>query len=92
MNINLNDKIRSYDFEPIEGREPCFVEGIVTEIQSGFVHFRVTRDHWAGKDQTGDTSRVGSITSCPLPDSNAIFFPSDWEGRLTVIKEGTVAA
>ena len=34
MKVLVGDKIRSYDFKPMDGRGDCFVEGIVTEFNA----------------------------------------------------------
>lgn len=34
MRVEVGDKIRSYDFKPMDGRGDCFVEGIVTEFNA----------------------------------------------------------
>lgn len=51
MNIDLNLNsitigavIRAWDFEKIEGRQDCFVEGIVTEIAEDHYVMHVLKD------------------------------------------------
>lgn len=29
----VGDKVRAYDFEPMEGRKPRYVEGIISEVR-----------------------------------------------------------
>ena len=84
--MKAGDTIRSYDFEPFEGRGECYLEGTVTRVTDGYVFFKVTREVWGGEPYSGENGRVGSDCSAPLP-GGMLFFPSDWPGRLTVIQE-----
>ena len=91
--MKRGDLIRSFDFEPVPSREECYVEGRVTRVADGFVFFTVTKDVWIGAETPNEItqgSRVGSEMSAPLSDSETIMFPTDWEGRLTVIEEEPV--
>jgi hypothetical protein len=81
--VKIGDKIRAYDFEPMEGRGgPYFVEGIVEGTDESYTHghykFFVVRclvDSMA----IGEHSRVGEIVFVPYETS------FDYDNRVTVI-------
>lgn len=80
--IKLGDRIRSLDFEPREGHEPSFIEGVVVGLrrwESGYDYDHyvvlVDRDVHCGKDEL---ARVGAKVQVPLETS------FDYPGRITV--------
>ena len=90
MKIETGNVIRLEDYAPVPGRPDCYVEGTVTKIKHGFVFINVTKDVWAGAETPNEitmSSRVGTEISAPIPSDSAVFFPSDWDGRLRVIAE-----
>lgn len=76
--IEVGQRIRSWDFEPIEGRDNRYVEGKVVEIEDNLVSILVDFDSvkWK-KDPIG---RVGLITNTPLE-----IYGFDYESRLEVL-------
>jgi len=89
MKVSVGQKIRGYDFKPMDGRGDCYVEGIVTEFNAiakcGYNAYKilVTKDVFDGKDQPkGKGSRV---------DQN-VFVPwrtdfSEFQGRVMNLSE-----
>lgn len=72
MRVEVGDKIRSYDFKPMDGRGDCFVEGIVTEFNAlatcGYNAYKilVTKDVFDDKSQPkGKGSRVDATVFVP---------------------------
>ena len=70
VDIQVGDKIRGYDFKPMDGREDSFVEGIVEVVNSTEQYFNAfkvtcTKDVFGGENQTGKHSRVGKIVYIP---------------------------
>jgi hypothetical protein len=62
----IGDTIRAYDFKPMVGREDCFVEGRIVEIDhKGYDCFviEVTKDSWSDAEDKG---RVGHKVSVPF--------------------------
>ncbi len=62
----VGDIIRAYDFKPLAGREDCFVEGVVTNIDNkGYDCFviKVTKDSWSDEEDAG---RVGQEVFVPF--------------------------
>ena len=58
LTIVDGDKIRAYDFKPMQGREDCFIEGEVLDsgdISQGYQAYRirVTRDSWEPEGSQG---------------------------------------
>lgn len=67
--IEIGQRVRAFDFQPMKGREDCYVEGRVTgiSIEHGFKAFvvRCDKDSW---DSDGDNkgSRVGQAIIVPM--------------------------
>lgn len=72
----LNQRVRSYDFEPREGVGERYVEGTVTDMKDGTITIAVDVD-----TAFPDNPRPEVFTALP---GHMIF--GDWEGRLTVIQ------
>jgi hypothetical protein len=75
----IGEKIRAYDFEPMHGREECFIEGFIQAITSerGYSAFEVlcVRDSMIA----GKFSRIGHIVYVPLETN------MDYDNRVSVI-------
>ena len=73
MQVQVKDTIRSYDFKPMLGREDCYVEGVVLELNAikecGYNAYkiRVTKDCFDGKEATERRNgcRVGETVFVP---------------------------
>lgn len=80
--IEPGQKIRAYDFEPIEGRGPSYVEGkVVAQILRGgaaVLEIIASKDVFGGEDVG---SRVGLTVYVP----QELFFESDRYERVEVI-------
>ena len=76
--FEVRDIIRSYDFKPMVGREDCFVEGEILDIndEQGYTAYkiRVTKDSWSDAEDKG---RVGHIIYCTVR-----VFMNDYPGRI----------
>ena len=76
--FEVRDVIRSYDFKPMVGREDCFVEGEILDInnEQGYKAYKimVMKDSWSDAEDAG---RVGKIVYCPV----AVLF-NDYPGRV----------
>lgn len=73
----IGKRIRGYDFEPIEGREPIYIEGVVLDvvIPRGYYAYMIKVDNDSGVTE-GD--RVGEVMLVPVETSH------DYEGRVMV--------
>ena len=73
MKVLVGDKIRSYDFKPMDGRADCYVEGIVTEFNAvatcGYNAYKilVTKDYFGGDSlpKNAPGSRVDQVVFVP---------------------------
>lgn len=72
MKVSVGQTIRGYDFKPMVGRNDCFVEGIVLEMNAvekcGYnaYRIRVTKDVFDGESKPkGKGSRVDEIVYVP---------------------------
>lgn len=71
LQVQQGDKIRAYDFKPMDGRADCFVEGIVEAVRDTSQYFlaykiTVTKDVFGGEEQPkGEYSRVGETVYVP---------------------------
>ena len=71
IKVNVGDVIRAYDFKPMAGREDCFVEGIVEQVNNTEQYFNaykitVTKDYFGENVPKGAKgSRVGKIVFVP---------------------------
>lgn len=70
MQVQKGDKIRGYDFKPMDGRGDCFVEGIVEVVNDNTNYFQaykitVTKDVFGGEEMTTEHSRVGKTVFVP---------------------------
>ena len=76
--FEVRDVIRSYDFKPMVGREDCFVEGEILDInnEQGYKAYKivVTKDSWSDSECKG---RLGKIVYCPVQVSF-----NDYPGRI----------
>ena len=64
----IGERIRSYDFQPMEDRGNCFVEGEIIEINSTAVNHKsyliqVDRDCFAGRERN---IRIGQFVYVPM--------------------------
>jgi len=62
LQVRPGDIIRAYDFKPMVGREDCFIEGQVLDInntENGYQAYkiRVVNDSWKADDN--DQGRIG---------------------------------
>ena len=62
LQVRPGDIIRAYDFKPMVGREDCFIEGQVLDInntENGYQAYkiRVVNDSWRADDN--DQGRIG---------------------------------
>ncbi len=80
MTIQTTDRIRSYDFQPMPNRGDCYMEGTVTKIQNGMVHFHCETVVFSG--EVVDSDVVGTEVQTAIPGTMRIF---EWEGRVTKI-------
>ena len=79
LQVRQGDTIRAYDFKPMLGREDCFIEGQVLDVNNtdnGYQAYKivVTRDSWS--DAT-DKGRVGIEMFVPWRVSF-----SEFQGRI----------
>ena len=71
LNVEKGDMIRAYDFKPMFGREDCFVEGMVKDVNDtsrGYNAYkiRVAKDVFDGENlPEGKHSRVMKIVYVP---------------------------
>ena len=71
IKAEIGDFIRSYDFKPMKGRNDCFVEGTVLDINTdaGFLAYKieVEVDGWDGKRivTKKKTNRIGEVVFVP---------------------------
>ena len=72
IKAEIGDFIRSYDFKPMKGRNDCFVEGTVLDINTdaGFLAYKieVEVDGWDGKRivTKKKTNRIGEVVYVPF--------------------------
>ena len=79
LQVRQGDTIRAYDFKPMLGREDCFIEGQVLDVNNtdnGYQAYKilVTKDSWS--DAT-DKGRVGIEMFVPWRVSF-----SEFQGRI----------
>jgi len=73
--FTVGAKIRSWDWEPLEGREDCYVEGeFVGYSNDGRLEILVE------KDTMSEGKRIGT-TTLTAPFGSVIF--GEWNGRIT---------
>jgi hypothetical protein len=73
MKVSVGQVIRGYDFKPMVGREDCYVEGEVLELNAidkcGYnaYRIRVTKDVFDGKEfkEVRNGCRVGKVVFVP---------------------------
>jgi hypothetical protein len=71
MQVQVGDKIRAYDFKPMDGRGDCYVEGIVEVVNDNSNYFQAyriacTKDVFGGEDNSTEPSaRVGRTVFVP---------------------------
>ena len=73
MQVSVGQYIRGYDFKPMRGREDCYVEGEVLELNAidkcGYnaYRIRVTKDVFDGKEfeEVRAGCRVGKVVFVP---------------------------
>ena len=81
MNFTVinGDTIRAYDFKPMVGREDCFIEGQVLDVNNtdnGYQAYKilVTKDSWSDAEDKG---RLGIVMFVPWRVSF-----SEFQGRV----------
>ena len=79
LQVQVKDIIRAYDFKPMIGREDCFIEGEVLDVnntEQGYQAYkiRVVRDSWSDAEDKG---RVGIEMFVPWRVSF-----SEFQGRI----------
>ena len=76
----LSDRIRAYDFMPMQGRNPDYIEGMVMEItdERGYKAFKIfcDADVWDGQPCVDSGSRIGKFVFVPMETSH------DYDGRI----------
>lgn len=81
--FTVGQTIRAYDFEPLEGRPDCYVEGTVLEVNdtspygtAGYAHYvidcAIDSVWWHGV-------RIGQKILVPMESM------MDWDGRITEV-------
>ena len=80
LQVKPGDVIRAYDFKPMQGREDCFIEGLVLDTnntENGYQAYkiRVVRDSWS--DDLISSGRVGAEVFVPWRVSF-----SEFQGRV----------
>jgi hypothetical protein len=71
IKVKVGQTIRAYDFKPMAGRDDCYVEGIVEQVNNTEQYFNaykitVTKDYFGGIVKKGEKgSRVGKIVFVP---------------------------
>lgn len=80
--FKVGNIVKSYDFEPLEGRGDCYMIGIVTEVNDFTLKFEPIREVFDGEDVTDVQGR--RIVETALPGQ--MYF-GEWEGRIKVIAE-----
>ena len=79
LQVRQGDIIRAYDFKPMVGREDCFIEGQVLDVNNtdnGYQAYKilVTKDSWSDADDKG---RLGIVMFVPWRVSF-----SEFQGRI----------
>lgn len=79
LQVNAGDIIRAYDFKPMVGREDCFIEGQVLDVNNtdnGYQAYKilVTKDSWSDAEDKG---RLGIVMFVPWRVSF-----SEFQGRV----------
>jgi len=68
--VEICQRVRAFDFQPMKGREDCYIEGRVTgiSIDNGVKAFvvRCSKDSWDELDGGGKFSRVGHAVLVPM--------------------------
>lgn len=84
--FEIGDRIRAYDFQPMEGRNECYLEGVIvdTTTEPGYRAFVVECDTDVFDGLMHDT-RIGHKIFVPMETSN------DYDGRITSVKSSTAA-
>ena len=91
--LRVGDKIRSYDWKPMDGRPECYMEGVVSAVgvslsmgdkglerndrPGDMVEFKISKRVFSGADCPAE---VGNVAWAPLPGAKGMLF--DWDGRL----------
>lgn len=81
--FGLGQKIRAYDFKPVEGRGDCYVEGRITSVDTsdnprGYNYYAIV----CSADILGGVPtihRIGQTICVPMQTS------MDWDDRVTLI-------
>ncbi len=65
MTININDIIRSFDFEDTQttGPRACFMEGRVIDVDGNVIRFEPTRIVFSGEDDSAEMVAERGITT-----------------------------
>ncbi len=88
--IPVGTYIRAYDFEPIEGRKDCFIEGTIKSVvDKGFLAYAIVVEYDSWDEDVSDIkpehSRVGVEYFVPLEST------FDYDGRVEVLPVLSVA-
>ena len=75
---NVGDTVRSWDFQPMEGRGDCYVEGIVFKKEAGLYHIAVQNRVFDG---TQEAAEAGEIVQTAFKT-----FMLEWEDRITKLE------
>jgi len=76
----IGDRIKAYDFEPIPGREECFIEGTIIDTTSepGYLAFVVECDNDVFGGSVVHDDRIGKHIFVPMETS------MDYDNRITL--------
>lgn len=87
--FKVGQTIKAYDFQPIEGRGECYIEGVVigAEIMLNgtlFIPIVGTKDVFGGVEQPkGERARIGDEVYVPCQIAGR----GEYEGRVTLVAE-----
>jgi|LWDU01.1.fsa_nt_gi hypothetical protein len=42
--LKVNDRVKAFDFQPIEGRDDSYIDGVITEVKDYTYIIRVIKD------------------------------------------------
>ena len=74
----IGDVVRSWDFQPMEGRGDCYVEGIVFKKEAGLYHIAVQNRVFDGKQEAAEAGEI-------VQTAFKTFF-MEWENRITKLE------
>ena len=82
QNIQVGDIIKSYDFEPLDGRPEIYMIGRVERIEGDIVHFYLLKQMYG---EVQRPQRPEEARQCSTCTSELIF--GDFENRITIIEK-----